>query len=99
SEKKILQMFEQEKSVEGMTKVKFSWKVGTAPSTFDKWCKNGDTISRMEDTNKKHLVSSPKKRLKYDTSKRPSDDRKEQLCAGYKMRQNQLTKRPYTRKP
>ncbi|CAK5122313.1 unnamed protein product, partial [Aphanomyces euteiches] len=50
-------------------------KMGTALSTFDKWCKNGETICQMEDTDKKHLVTRPKKRCKYDKQKRPLDER------------------------
>ncbi|CAK4547073.1 unnamed protein product, partial [Aphanomyces euteiches] len=53
----------------------FSRKMGTALSTFDKWCKNGETICQMEDTDKKHLVTRPKKRCKYDKQKRPLDER------------------------
>ncbi|CAK4267408.1 unnamed protein product [Aphanomyces euteiches] len=49
--------------------------MGTALSTFDKWCKNGETINHMQDTTKKHLVLRPKKRPKYDKHKRPSDER------------------------
>ncbi|CAK5114819.1 unnamed protein product, partial [Aphanomyces euteiches] len=49
--------------------------MGTALSTFDKWCKNGETICQMEDTDKKHLVTRPKKRCKYDKQKRPLDER------------------------
>ncbi|CAK4239826.1 unnamed protein product, partial [Aphanomyces euteiches] len=49
--------------------------MGTALSTFDKWCKNGEIICQMEDTDKKHLVTRPKKRCKYDKQKRPLDER------------------------
>ncbi|KAH9146671.1 hypothetical protein AeRB84_009472 [Aphanomyces euteiches] len=73
--KRILALWEKERTIDGMTKVKFSRKMGTALSTFDKWCKNGEIICQMEDTDKKHLVTRPKKRCKYDKQKRPLDER------------------------
>ncbi|CAK5168892.1 unnamed protein product [Aphanomyces euteiches] len=76
AKKELLEAWKEAQKEEGMTKVLFSRKHKTSLSTFTKWCAQAESITQVEDDERKHLSKRRKKVRDAYTKKRPADERK-----------------------